>query len=160
MRTFFLLALILTLVVFQADAQRSRSSSSSSSAVASSSSSVASSSSSSNVTNNSSNNDLYYGADCADEIGDGIPDPCEAVDSDWCCYYQSSKLGDGPKYESWTCLENPSFWEDLYDDATDLISEVTTDDEDEYETEAYCANAVVAKLSAILVGFLAFVFVF
>eukprot|EP00349_Pseudokeronopsis_sp_Brazil_P002615 CAMPEP_0202962068 /NCGR_PEP_ID=MMETSP1396-20130829/6165_1 /ASSEMBLY_ACC=CAM_ASM_000872 /TAXON_ID= /ORGANISM="Pseudokeronopsis sp., Strain Brazil" /LENGTH=156 /DNA_ID=CAMNT_0049682389 /DNA_START=53 /DNA_END=523 /DNA_ORIENTATION=- len=150
MRSHILTLLLLSVLIF-AQAQKA-SSSSSSKAASSSSSAVASSSSSENVTTNVTT--LYLGADCEDDIVDGEGDPCEAVDSDWCCYYTSSQLGDGPKYESYICSYTPSYWEDLYGDLSDLVSEVTTDDDSEYETEAYCAQA--SLLQALTGATLAF----
>ena len=101
---------------------------------------------------------LYLGSNCANLIGDNVEmDPCEAEDDDWCCYYTSSQLGDGPVYSSYVCALNPDFWEGLFDDVEDLVSEVTTDDAEQYSTEAYCAFSVMAKVSVtVLAVFVAF----
>ena len=98
---------------------------------------------------------LTLGSDCQSQNAVGA-DPCEAIDEEWCCYYSSSQLGDGPKVESYTCSYNPSIFDSLFDTAADLVSEVTTDDSLEYTTENYCANSVLLKVSLFMMALFLF----
>mmetsp|Transcript_3904 Transcript_3904/g.2887 ORF Transcript_3904/g.2887 Transcript_3904/m.2887 type:complete len:159 (+) Transcript_3904:34-510(+) len=145
MRFQVLISVLVVLLLAQTTlSQRSRSSSSSSSTtVSSSSSTVASSSSSSNVTDNTTDT-LYLGSDCEDEAANSDGDPCEAVDSDWCCFYTMSQVSDGPKYESWICTVNPDTYDDVDTDDDYDYSDVYGDD---YQYEAYCANGILTKVS-------------
>ena len=77
-------------------------------------------------------------------------DPCEAVNADWCCYYTSSQIGDGAKYEAYTCTTNPSKFSSLVNSASSLVSKATTDSSNEAKVEAYCAKASMAQTGLAL----------
>jgi len=97
---------------------------------------------------------LILGSDCKSQNVVGA-DPCAAINKDWCCYYTSSQIGDGAKYEAYTCTTNPSVFANLLDSASSLVSKATTDSSIEAKVEAYCANALFARLSAALAAFAA-----
>ena len=102
---------------------------------------------------------LVLGSDCKTQNVVGA-DPCAAVNKDWCCYYTSSQIGDGAKYEAYTCTTNPSVLSSLLDSASSLVSKATTDSSSEAKVEAYCANSVFMRFSAALFAFAALSFFF
>ena len=152
--TLRILVLGLCLCLLASPAIGQKASSSSSKASSSSSSAVASSSSSAVASSSSIQSGLILGSDCkaVNKVGD---DPCAAVNKDWCCYYTSSQVGDGAKYEAWTCTTNPSVLSDLLSSASSLVSKATTDSSSEAKVEAYCAMA--EKIMWTVAGSLLFV---
>ena len=140
------IVLTFSLIVLLASAATTTSSSSAAASISIASSSSKAASSSSIATG------LALGSDCKTQNVVGA-DPCEAINKDWCCYYTSSQIGDGAKYEAYTCITNPSLFSSLLDSASSLVSKATTDSSSEAKVEAYCANALFMRLSAALFAF-------